>query len=290
MTSLGEYGRLGNQLFQYSMIRSVSYKLGYELKIPEPKNKFFQGQNCLLENFNIPCSFLNESDLGRIKNNYTEKNVLEFDPGVFLTEDNTNFFGIFLNKNYFIDFSEIIRKDLDFIPSIFDYANEYILNLKKIIGKNKEIVSIHMRRGDNTDGTNPSLINYYGINNSLSEESIFGNYFRKAKEIFRDKNVVYLIFTGGSRISDSNSDDMNWCRNNLKGDLYFYSENNSSIQDFAIMSMCDHNIIGHETTFSWWAAFLNKNKNKIVVAPKKWFFSQEDRDSIDFYPDCFKVI
>jgi len=290
MTNLGEYGRLGNQLFQYAMLKSVSHKLNLELKIPNPKISHWHGQNCLLDNFTLSCSFLETQDFNRIKHRFSELNTCAFDSRVFEVEANTNFFGIYLNKNYFIDIPEVVKKDLNFIPQVYDYAKNYILNLKKLVGEGTEIVSVHMRRGDNTDGTNSNLAHYYGLNNSFGEDSVFGSYFTKAKDFFKNKKVVYLIFTGGSRLGDINSEDVNWCKNNIKGELYFYSENNSSIQDFAIMSMCDHNIIGHETTFSWWAAYLNKNKNKIVVAPEKWSFGREDGNVLDFHPSEFNQI
>lgn len=82
------------------------------------------------------------------------------------------------------------------------------------------------------------------------------------------------------------SDNIEWCKENLsdlapnmhfiEGEKYYY--------DFYIMSLCTHNIISN-STFSWWSAYLNKNPNKIVIAPKKWFNESLGKDTRDLIPD-----
>jgi hypothetical protein len=79
------------------------------------------------------------------------------------------------------------------------------------------------------------------------------------------------------------SDDMNWVKENFKGNNIFYSDNSEEILDLTLMSICDNNIIAN-SSFSWWGAFLNENPNKKVIAPSKWFGPEGPSDTQDIYP------
>lgn len=112
---------------------------------------------------------------------------------------------------------------------------------------NKPTCSIHVRRGDYLN-----LSDHHPVQN-------MDYYIRAINEVGQDK--TFLVF----------SDDISWCKNNfnfLKNVIY--CENNEDYEDLYLMSLCSHNIIAN-SSFSWWGAWLNRNKNKKVIAPKKWF-------------------
>ena len=106
---------------------------------------------------------------------------------------------------------------------------------------------------------------------------IYGNiatpkYYKESIKLIEEKieNPTFFVF----------SNDMEWVKENIQiNSRVFYVDINSgddSYKDMQLMSKCKHNIIAN-SSFSWWGAWLNENKNKIVVAPKKWV----NRDDVD---------
>jgi hypothetical protein len=124
-----------------------------------------------------------------------------------------------------------------------------------------DMVSIHVRRGKNPllpseprYCDNPFYVNLWEI-----------GYYEKAMALFPDDK--FLVF----------SDDIEWCKQNFKGDRFEFSHG-TEIEDMNNMAGCKHNIIAN-SSFSWWAAFLNPNPMKTVVAPSKehWYSDGVER-------------
>ena len=74
---------------------------------------------------------------------------------------------------------------------------------------------------------------------------------------------------------------MDWVKENLDlpANTVYVTHNtgSDSWQDMMLMSHCRHNVICN-STFSWWGAWLNPNKDKLVTAPEPWFGDRECRD------------
>ena len=105
--------------------------------------------------------------------------------------------------------------------------------------ENTESIAIHIRR-----------IKY--------EDKLHIDYYLKALNIFNGVNKKqFFVF----------SDDIEWCKNNFYTNEFIYVSGNSEIEDFYLMSKCKNFIIAN-SSFSWWAAWLSKSKNKKIVAPK----------------------
>ena len=158
-------------------------------------------------------------------------------------DDNVKIFGYFGSEKYFKDYRTQI---LDLFE--IDEKNDNKLREKYLdLINHPDTCSLHVRRGD-------FLIfkDYHTVQGV--------DYFTNAYyEMGTDKK--YLIF----------SDDVEWCKKNLEfiKDKVII-EGNPDYQDLYLMSLCKNNIICN-STFSWWVAWLNKNIDKKVIAPKNWF-------------------
>ena len=128
------------------------------------------------------------------------------------------------------------------------------------------IVSIHVRRGD-----------YVGL--KQFHPFCGKKYYDRCIEYFRTMgNYIFMVC----------SDDIGWCRQNIKGKDIYFSENDV-LTDLAIMHKCDHNIIAN-SSLSWWGAWLNRNPNKLVLYPSIWFGQKCPQDVWDLIPTEWEEI
>ena len=165
--------------------------------------------------------------------------------------ENMVLFGYYQSEKYFKEHEDVIRKD-------FTFKKPTKTKIEPLT------TSIHVRRGDYLDQQDSHPV--------CSVE-----YYKEAMSLFPDQK--FIIF----------SDDLEWCKENLKGNTITYSEGHTPSEDLELMSLCDNHIIAN-SSFSWWGAWLGANKNKRVVAPKKWFGSAAKYDSKDLYCEGWIVL
>ncbi len=151
---------------------------------------------------------------------------------------------------------ELIREEL---KKQFRCKNEYP-GSKEMLDfiRGNHAVAMHVRRGDYLQGDNSGV--YAGCAPEYYESAM--EYMRKRVEA-----PVFVVF----------SNDISWCKENLRGsDIRYVDEQYSSsdINDFYLMRECEHFIIAN-STFSWWASWLGESEEKIVVAPEHWFLDAE---------------
>ena len=273
---IGGYGRLGNQLFQYSILKAISLKRGYDIVLPSNTfDKSWHGQKCKLNNFSLPSCEFRDVNFKHTFNESHNKNRT-FLPSVFDVEDDTNLKGFFQNINYYKDIREVLLKEFELLSKYEDFAKEYLNKFSNTT------VSLHVRRGDVTDGTNRdrNWLNTYDNNSKLKKyhDYVFS-------QIPQDSTI--LLFTGGSRHKDDYSDDLQWCKNNIKDERIIFVNDVDDMETFSIIKNVDINITSFDSTFSWWASYLNQNNN--VFAPSS-FDGVGNIKNEDIYPDYWKIV
>lgn len=238
-------GGLGNQLFQWACARNLQEKYGHSI---EYNLSFYNGQNkrrpqlnefkYLIFN-NIEANYtLGQATIG---DSFKYSDFIKYD--LSQTQRRYDLQGYWQSEKYFKENEQVIRKNLD----IDEDTAYYISNKYPFIGKEKT-ASIHIRRTD------------YVTSNGYHPVQPISYYEAGLDQIEYDKLVVF-------------SDDVHWCKDNLNFNNMVFAEDNTNIQDLHLMSMCQHNVIAN-SSFSWWAAWLNKNPNKKIIAPEKWLGPQ----------------
>ena len=269
-------GGLGNQLFQYAAAKNIAvgnqtellidnisgfqrdpYKRSYALmnfciesKVEDASRNysFFHHQRIIRE---IRSRFSVFSEFGNLK--YLKESFYHFDERIADYRTNKDLYleGYFHSEKYFKNVANEIRSEFELKNSPDEINSKYLAFIN-----NSDSVSIHVRKYDEVIATEAAR-----MHDSCTKE-----YYEKAFAYIHDKlrNPNIFVF----------SDDIDWAKKNIRVNnsrVEYISHNNAenAYEDFRLMKACKHNIIAN-SSFSWWAAWLNRNSEKIVIAPEKW--------------------
>lgn len=242
-TEIGQWTGIGNQMFQYATLITLSIIKNFELIV----NKKF---NYLLDYFSYIKTNQKYTDNIICSNEFTEKTQL-YDPNLF-NIDNKNdikLIGYFQNINYFNECKDTIRNIFKFDDYLINNYKHYLQSLK--INSSSKIIGIHLRLPDyKTDNIHSFLYTFPTI-----------NFINDSISLFDIDNDIFLIFSNDiERVKSTYN-------LNYKNIYYIYE---GQIQDLCILSLCDNYILS-SSTYGWWGCFLNPNNEKKVIMLYPWF-------------------
>lgn len=260
-------GGLGNQIFQYAFYMYLKTKYNdVKADISDFERYKLHNGFMLQKVFGIELDIVNEKEIRNIKdlafstNKYylaKARNKLlgkkkshifenEFKFNIIKELRDVYLSGYWHNLKYIRNISNSLKDNLKFNISLNQVNKNILDNIQDF-----NSISIHVRRGDYLKNKNYNVLNskyYLDAINNISK--------------IIHKPIFYVF-----------SDDMAWTKKNICGENVRYITENigaDSYIDMFLMKKCKHNIIAN-STFSWWAAYLNNNPNKIVILPKTWY-------------------
>lgn len=186
--------------------------------------------------------------------------------------NNYNLIGRFDLYTYWYDSIGQEVEKWNFLPNLRDQSIKRMKDIKEYFGNNKPTVSIHIRRGDYLLSNFSFCIldhEYYTkaiVENFMDIDDynfiVFSNDIKFAEDLFEGENIYFIQPERGDKVcSDSEKEDL------------------------VLMSLCDHHITAN-SSYSWWGAYLSKNKNKKIVCPTNWLNSNHQSSWINgnYYP------
>ena len=259
-------GGLGNQMYQYAIGRAISIKNNSHLKVDISDFSDYKLHNGYrLDAFNIDVKIATKSEVINMKGSdslisrllrrffplykpqyYKEKGHTCYDTSVYMY-DSIYLDGYWQNSRYFDDIRETLINDFSLKSALSENADQ----IMSIINSS-ESVGLHVRRGDFLKHSDVGVLDIAYYQRAVSYIS---------NNVTNMGDIKFFVF----------SNDIAWCKNNLSfiTNCTFVDNTESELEDLLLMSNCKHNIIAN-SSYSWWAGWLNDNQAKIVIYPAQW--------------------
>lgn len=281
-------GGLGNQFFQYAIGRRLALAEGSTLRLDVSSFKTYF-RSYLLNRFTIQAELLSETEAASCqrfrqrsspaywferfkpmtKRRYREErpaDYFHYKPEYLAPIAKPLYLaGYWQHAEYLEPIREQLLTELSLLP---EYAIPAAHPLLQKLTQT-EIAAVHFRRGD-----------YAKTMHGILDQSYYVN---ALKELLKQKPKIELYVF---------SNDIDWVKEQVAFEVpvTYVSEEHGleDYQEFDLMRRCQHQIIAN-STYSWWAAWLNQYPEKLLFAPKRWLQASE-QDASAIIPPTWKLI
>ena len=244
-------GRIGNIMFHLAAAKEYSKKSGRKPYIVyhETFRDYYKSLKYgPFQSFDIVSDDeMHEMCKGKQMKQFFNKGVDDYNPTQLCNEDEIPVFcGWRFNPKYFSRETAL---------ELFKPNDDIIDFITKVVYPDipfSKCVSINIRRGDFLIFKDP-----YVVSSKLFYDTVLSKF---------PKDQKYVV----------TSDDIQWCKQNFKGDNFYFIDRNTRSDVFSKMfvdlyvaGLCKHNIISN-STFSWWGAYLNQTPGRKVYFQAPW--------------------
>ena len=234
-SKLGNFGLLGNQLFQYAFLRTTARRLGTQFFCPK-----WDGDDI----FNLNDEGERASEPSGIIHYFDPHPQAGFTSEARSIGDHTEIQGYFQSEKYY--------SDKGLVREWYTFKNEIVTEVEKLYGDilQRDCVSFSLRLG----------VDYFYLRELFPLYPL--SFYKKSLSVINPQGPILVC-------SDRPDLAREFLRN-FKGQELIFVDNLNAPQSLYLMTRCRANTITN-STFAWWAAWLNAHPRKIVVAPTPWF-------------------
>jgi hypothetical protein len=288
-------GGLGNQMFQYAMVRNIAHRNQSEFKLDITPFKWYKLHAYGLHHLNTIENIATEDDIRQFvtsgggigqrilsrsaekvtnlvtpyyKRRYIKEKGFPYDANMEMVSPHAYLDGYWASEKYFTGIEDIIRTEFTVKTPPDEKNNEIAGEISRVPS-----VSVHFRRGDYV--LDPATSAVHGV--------CPVEYYHKAIEdlVSRIDDPHFFVFSNDPEFVRENF--------NIQYPMKIVDINgpDRNYEDLRLMSLCRHHIIAN-STFSWWGAWLGMDPHKIVYSPRRWY--KVDYDTRDLLPESWRTI